>query len=143
MKIPTHTGRGLLKFNLTPLIDVIFNLIIFFLAASHFAQTEAVEKLRLPEAATGRPERPESTSRLTITIAEGVELFVAGNRVSAEELGRLLVARRKAQGAALEVRIRVDRRVPYRHVEPVLLACARSGVTQVQFAVLPRREDEP
>ena len=36
----------------------------------------------------------------------------------------------------LEVRIRSDRTVPYRIVEPLMVACARSGVWRVTFAVV-------
>ena len=41
----------------------------------------------------------------------------------------------------LEVRIRSDRNVPYRVVEPVLLACARSGVWNVTFAVIRGQQE--
>ena len=45
-------------------------------------------------------------------------------------------------GSALQVRIRSDRSVPYRFVEPILLACARAGIWDVSFAVY-RAEDVP
>ena len=49
MKIPSAVDRsGGLRPNLTPLIDVIFNLIIFFLATSHFARSEPTETVDLP-----------------------------------------------------------------------------------------------
>ena len=41
MKIPGRSRGGSLKFNITPMIDVVFNLIIFFLVASHYARSEA------------------------------------------------------------------------------------------------------
>ena len=40
-----------------------------------------------------------------------------------------------------EVRIRSDRSVPYRFVEPVMIACARAGAWNVTFAVI-RKEGE-
>jgi len=48
MKIPGRVRGAGLKFNLTPMIDVVFNLIIFFLVASHYSRSEAVVDLELP-----------------------------------------------------------------------------------------------
>ncbi|MBM4074764.1 MAG: biopolymer transporter ExbD, partial [Planctomycetes bacterium] len=43
MRLPsTQIQRGL-TFNITPLIDVVFLLIIFFLVASHFIRNETLE----------------------------------------------------------------------------------------------------
>jgi biopolymer transport protein ExbD len=41
------------------------------------------------------------------------------------------------QGAAYEVRIRGDRRVPFHAVEPLMIACAQAGITRIGYAVLP------
>ncbi|MCA9048548.1 MAG: biopolymer transporter ExbD, partial [Planctomycetaceae bacterium] len=40
VRIPSKVSRSELQFNITPLIDVVFLLIIFFLVASHFARSE-------------------------------------------------------------------------------------------------------
>ena len=74
MKLP-HAGRAgsstrssSLRLNLTPLIDVIFNLIIFFLAASHFARSEPTETIELPVAKQSS-RTAEPPHRLMITVA--------------------------------------------------------------------------
>ena len=41
-----------------------------------------------------------------------------------------------AEMEPLEVRIRTDRTVPYREVEPIMRACALEGVWKVTFAVV-------
>ena len=40
MRLPKYQDRGSLEFNMTPMIDVTFQLIIFFLVSSHLAQQE-------------------------------------------------------------------------------------------------------
>ena len=70
---------------------------------------------------------------------DGTLLF-AGRSLSAEELQQQLSGRIDDLGKDIEVRIRADRSVPYRHIEPVLLACARVGIWNVNYAVY-RRED--
>lgn len=145
MRIPSRSRSGGLKFNLTPMIDVVFNLIIFFLAASHLARSEILEDVQLPEASTGQQEVAELQRRLTITLpARGLPI-VGSEPYTLTELEQLIQTRaqatsKPADGSApqeLEVRIRTDRNVPYGQIEPLLLACAKAGVHKVRFAVLP------
>lgn len=136
MKIPTRPrGQGL-AFNLTPLIDIVFLLVIFFLAASHLVRSEASEAVELPTA-TQSDDDQKRPQRLTVTIPASAELFVGGRVVSLVDLEHLIGRGGAEAPGMFEVRIRADRRIPYRIVEPIMLACARSGVTRVQFAVLP------
>lgn len=139
MRLPSRGSGGGLKFNITPMIDVVFNLIIFFLAASHLARSEALEQVELPEAGTSQPEQAELQRRLIVTITADEKLRVSGSEYKLPQIEQLIVAERgdPAQGRDFEVRIRTDRRVPYRTIEPLLLACARAGVSKVKFAVLP------
>ncbi|HTI51902.1 MAG TPA: biopolymer transporter ExbD [Planctomycetaceae bacterium] len=137
MKLPTRSRGGGLRFNLTPMIDVVFNLIIFFLAASHLARSEIVADVELPEAATGGPEEADFNRRLIVTILGDGTLNVSGRELSLPQVEQLLPGDDSAR--EFEVRIRTDRRVPYRHIEPLLLACARAGIAKVRFAVLPAR----
>lgn len=140
MKIPSR-GRGAgLRFDLTPMIDVVFNLIIFFLAASHLARSEVVEEVTLPEARSGRQEETESLRRLTITITADGVLYIGSKPYELPQVAAVILSERgdDPQGARdFEVRIRTDRRVPYRLIEPLLTSCAQSGISRVKFAVMP------
>lgn len=139
MRLPSPRRDGGLKFNLTPMIDVVFNLIIFFLAASHLARSEIVADVELPEAATGGPEESELNRRLIVTILADGSFDVGGTELAMPQVEQLIVAGYEAQtkNREFEVRIRTDRHVPYARIEPLLLTCARAGVTRIRFAVLP------
>ena len=140
MRLPNRGRSGGLKFNLTPMIDVVFNLIIFFLAASHLARSEALEPVQLPEASTGKPEASELQRRLTVTVAADQTYRIAGTVHTLDEVEQMILfsnAGDAAQPGGLELRIRTDRDVPYRLIEPLLLSCARAGVTKIKFAVIP------
>ncbi|MEI8379283.1 MAG: biopolymer transporter ExbD [Planctomycetota bacterium] len=138
MRLPSQNVQRGLQFNITPLIDVVFLLIIFFLVASHFIRNEQVEQVELPVATQGRDEE-ESASRVVITIATDQRLLLGSQEVSFEDFERRLqmVAEQHGPGAT-ELRIRADRTIPYSVVEPLLLAAARLGVNKVRFAVLPK-----
>ena len=140
MRLPsTALRRGGLRLNLTPLIDVIFNLIIFFLAAAHFARSEPVEAVELP-AATPRDDETESPRRLTITVAPGPRFLVAGAEQPRAVVEAMIETEaRGADKRPLELRLRADRSVPFGEIEPLLIAAAKSGIQDVKFAVTPLR----
>ena len=140
MKIPTRTQDRGFTFNITPLIDVVFLLIIFFLVASHFIRNETVERVDLPFASQGKDDE-ESVTRLVVTVMPSGDWIQGSTTITPEEYEQqlqLLVAQHGAD--VVELRVRADRSVIYSKVEPILLAAARSGVTKVRFAVLKQAE---
>ncbi|MBN2218390.1 MAG: biopolymer transporter ExbD [Pirellulales bacterium] len=148
MRIPHRSPRATLGFNMTPMIDVVFLLIIFFLVSSHLARQESQLALDLPAATTGRADRPRQEARRVVVnvLGEprgGRRIQIGGRLLDAEELADVIRHEREHTEGGLEVRIRCDRRVPYRDVEPVMLACARSGVWNVTFAVVAGATNQP
>ena len=75
-------------------------------------------------------------------LAGGSILMIVGliTLAKARNYGTALIAAAGSenQQQPLDVRIRSDRTVPYEVIEPLLLACARSGVTRVKFPVLQK-----
>ena len=135
MRVPRLLRTGEAGINMTPMIDVVFQLIIFFLVSSHLAKQEVQLKLPLPEAATGERESDPNAPRLTVNVLADGSLLLAGRTVAAAEIGARLRERLADLGPAAEVRVRCHREVPYASVEPLLVACARAGVWNVAFAV--------
>ena len=144
MKVPTRKREHGLQFNITPLIDVVFLLIIFFLVASHFVRAENQESVDLPKATQADDQPDESPNRLVVTVTADRQLHVGGRIVQFDELEQMIFAGGAADNGEarnrFEVRIRGDRTVPYSVIEPIMLACARAGVTHVKFPVLFVRE---
>ncbi len=96
--------------------------------------------LPLPVADSGIEPEPTNAPRVTINLLNDGTLAWAGRTIPSEQLQIRLRQKRAEEGNELEVRIRSDRGVPYRHVEPIMLACAREGIWNVSFAVY-RSED--
>lgn len=136
MRVPTRGRERGLRFNITPLIDVIFLLIIFFLAATHFVRSETLEAVELPEAAQATDEEDEQPRRLVVTVTADHKLHVGAKQVDLPAVENMISAGSQRDKADFEVRIRADQSVPYRVVEPIMLSCARSGVTRIKFAVI-------
>ncbi|OHB72275.1 MAG: hypothetical protein A2V70_10420 [Planctomycetes bacterium RBG_13_63_9] len=140
MRVPTNRSRAGVGFNMTPMIDVVFLLIIFFLVSSHLAQQETQLELDLPPASSGRRTEEDDVRRVVVNVLPGPQfegrIMVGGRFVADEELSRLIGYESRRSGRPLEVRIRCDRKVPYRTVEPIMIACARAGVWRATFAVV-------
>ncbi len=134
----TYAERGPIGFNMTPMIDIVFLLIIFFILSSHFARQETQLELSLPEAASGQEAPLDETRRVIVSVLPDGQLHLAGAPLDAAELEQKIAYESRRVGGELEVRIRSDRQAPYRQVEPILVACARAGVWKVTFAVTPK-----
>jgi biopolymer transport protein ExbD len=140
MKIPRRAVASEASINMTPMIDVVFQLIIFFLVTSHFARQEAHLPLPLPAADSAAALKDDDAPRLVINVTADGTLLFSGRSLAPSDLQQRLAERMAELGKDVEVRIRADRSVPYQHIEPVLLACASAGIWNVNYAVY-RRED--
>ena len=122
--------------NMTPMIDVTFLLIIFFLVSSHLARQEHNVPLELPVAINSLDRGLESdVETVTINVLGDDGLRLGGADVTAAQLAGLLALRREQAGGRLQVRIRSGRDTPYSRVSPVLAACAEARCGDVVFSV--------
>ncbi len=137
MRLPCSVARQPVGMNMTPMIDVVFLLIIFFLVSSHLAQRETRVPLELPVASSVQPPRP-SAQRLVLNLLPDGQLVVGGRQVTIEQLPQLLRPAVRTQYDQREIQIRGDRRTPYRDVAPILQAIAAARIGQVTFVVSQR-----
>ncbi|PQO46357.1 ExbD/TolR family protein [Blastopirellula marina] len=140
MRVPSNLKKGQADFNMTPMIDVVFLLIIFFLVSSHLAKQESQMPLPLPTAESGQEIIDDQQPKVVVNIAADGSLTLAGHRVPPSGLRERLQVERERSGEQLEVRIRCDRETPYANVKPVMLAATEAGIWNVAFSVI-RPED--
>ena len=140
MRRPVIARPRKLGFNMTPMIDVVFLLIIFFLVSSHLAKQETQMELALPVAQSGDDDPLTDTPRITINLRDDGSLTFGGRRIVESDLGNQLANAKAAIGKDVEVRIRCDRLVPYGRVEPIMLACTKNGIWNVTYAVFRKEQ---
>lgn len=141
MPVEFKKGRALSALNLTPLIDVVFLLLIFFLVATEFAQEEARSiPVKLPEAAEARP----ITARLKdiyVNIDAAGRYYMSGQRVSPQQLLEELERHRDANpGRQQTVIIRGHRDCRYQAIVTVMDICNRVGFTYRAATAEPAAE---
>ena len=132
-RIPTEGAEE--SINMAPMIDMVFLLLIFFMAASHLTKIERVP-VELPEA--GNAKVPENTGeRQIVTLLAtddaggGMEIYMNLQQMNLEEFARQLEASPDLAGRP--VYLRVDRRLRHRNVKQVMAACAEAGIADVIF----------
>ena len=140
MKTPRLNRRTPVGANMTPMIDVVFLLIIFFLVSSHLARRENRMPLELPAAATAGPLDPER-SALTIHVDPQGRWHTRGEVVDRAALEQIVADHVRREGRRAGIRIRTDRRVPYARVQPLLGQAAGAGISDVTLSV--RQEGSP
>jgi biopolymer transport protein ExbD len=120
--------------NLLPLIDVVFLLLIFFLAATTFAREEVELDLRLPSAQSGTAGK--TAEQLVVNVFADGRLSVGGREVPLEALRQKLQAA-VARDAEQSVLVRGDQDARFGIGMQVLDACRLAKVKKVDFAALP------
>ena len=134
--------------NLTPLIDIVFLLLIFFMVSTTFSK-ESQLRIRLPDASPDS-EVEQRPSRLVVAITKSGDYSIRGpNESTGHHLlsrERSVLAEAMAKGAQgtdeLVVVIRADRKTPHEAVVRVMDVARKLGLVRITFATQkPRNVD--
>lgn len=126
--------RRVPQVQLTPLIDVVFNTLAFFIVFTVFRGSESAIGLRLPQAATGEQHPP---TPLVITVKEEGSIYLGGRVVDGGALKSEL-ADRLGRDPEQVVVIKADRRVRYERLVEALDAVREQGGSRIALAVEPQ-----
>lgn len=113
---------------MTPMIDMVFLLLIFFLVATTFQQTEREMKIALPFASSSEPISALLQELIVNVDAEGQ--FIVGGRTLEVEALRELVTEAVKGNPEQKVTIRGDRAVAYASIVSVLDICKGAGIQE-------------
>ncbi|HPT17188.1 MAG TPA: biopolymer transporter ExbD [Kiritimatiellia bacterium] len=119
---------------LTPMIDVVFLLLCFFVTSQIFAQWETEIDVALPTAATGgAPQRLPGEVIVNVradgaTVVNGQVLDDAQLRAMMDRLVQLFPGQ--------PVLLRADKTTAYEHVVRVLDTCRQADIWNISFATL-------
>lgn len=126
--------------NVTPLIDIIMCLIIFFLLVGHIAKAASVKGIKIPAAKNGKDLR-NKTDQLIINLVpadsgfsdrSAPRILIWSAEISQDQLAAYL-RRQKRDNPQIKLILRADRSIPYRYIAPVLNSCAQAGIASIHF----------
>ena len=119
---------------LTPMIDVVFLLLCFFVTSQIFAQWETEIDIALPTAATGdMPQRLPGEVIINV-LADGTAV-VNGQSLDDAQL-RGMMDRLVQLFPGQPVLLRADKTTAYEHVVRVLDTCRQADIWNISFATL-------
>ncbi len=129
--------------DMTPMIDVVFQLITFFMLVINFEQTEADERVKLPRDALARPPITQRAKELTLNIGfrrdlegkkiSGPVVFYAGSETTVDDMGASLQQEKRlfedvgTKAADVSVVIRADSEVPTGLVQDLIRLAQEAG----------------
>lgn len=119
---------------MTPLIDVVFLLLTFFLVATKLSEEDQEIDVKLPVANAATPLRDERDELFLNLDAEGT-CFVEGEKVGPGGLVARLGQRVREVPGTRTVVLRADRNCDWNHVVSAIDACHAAGLHDVRPTV--------
>lgn len=145
MRFPNRRGSGFAEGDMTPMIDMTFQLIAFFMVVVNFSEADQNERIKLPLSELAKP--PEAAVETPITLQltdEGTVLFGA-NEVTIGQLPAELLREKQVLEATgtktarqATIIIRADRGAMTGEVQEVIQICQKTGFEK--FALRAKQE---
>ncbi len=130
----SSSGLALAELNITPLLDLVFVLLIIFMITTPLMEQQL--PVDLPKASTSiATSLPDPKSILTLTLAKDGSTLLGSEKIRLDQLTSILT-QRKARDPQLVVSLRADSSLPYETVFRALEA-VRSAGARLDLANFP------
>ena len=141
------------QLDMTPMIDVVFELIIFFVVTLKMS-AEKDESIVLEDGRDGIKLTPEELPPSHMIVDVGLKTTPTGQvregtcrismmnmEISVQELGRRIRERYRLYNGEFPVLIRADYRVEHRYIKQVLDACTENKIWKISFVAVQDRKN--
>lgn len=127
MSVKINKGRALDGINMTPMIDCVFLLLIFFLVATRFEEMEREMNVVLPQASEAMPLTAKPKELFVNVDREG-HFIVRGQQLTPPELLSIFQQAAADNPGRQTVIIRADKRCVWEHVVEVMNLCNKAQI---------------
>ncbi len=127
---------GDMAINMTPMIDVVFQLIIFFIVTLQLDRDMINEEIRLADSPHGPVLEKKEPRTVIIEVNERGLISVGSARFSARQLQGLMQQTVNRHGYGVPILIRADRNARHSDVRQVMDACSSVGLWRMKFAAI-------
>jgi biopolymer transport protein ExbD len=144
MKSKWKEEEEVVNFQIAPMTDVVFQLLIFFLVTSTFAQLEVSKEVSLPVADTAVTKQNEGVTEILLNVLDDGRVKVGEDFYPVDRLAAEL--RRVAAenpDTDKKVLIRADKQAHYGKVMRIMAACAQADLWNVSFATYQEEPNKP
>ncbi len=140
MKYKQPPPEDEVPFQIAPMIDIVFQLLIFFLMTFKLVEQDFTREVSLPVAAYGVERKSEGTKELCINVLPNGIVRVGERFYKPADLAAGLVRETAsaAKGTQFKILIRGDREAHYGKILRIMAACAEAGIWNVAFSTFDR-----
>ena len=138
MRIRTSDDSAEAAINLTSMLDVVFNLLVFFLVATTMAQEEREIGVQLPNTGSFRP-LSAPPQQLIVNVKDDGSTVVAGRTYDANGLAALLGKTAKEEPDRV-VLIRADERGQHKYFADVARMAKQAGIREVKIGYVVQEQ---
>ena len=121
---------------MTPMIDVVFQLIIFFVCTADLAKKALDENIKLAMAPHGRALEEKDPREVTVELDDKGRISIARNYMDSNYLVGVLRKVVAEYGQSTPVIIRADGRTTHQDVKSVMDACSKAGLWRIKFSAM-------
>jgi biopolymer transport protein ExbD len=135
MKVGKPSGAGAVSFNFTPVIDIVFDLLIFFVLTAQFSVIQ-FEEVNLPMSTAGEIRDYAEFQNVVINIVNKSNptdpaIMVLGQPLNRQQLVECLKGineKCKAEGSTLNVILRADAEVAFDQVALAMWCAGKADI---------------
>lgn len=143
MKLIKHEPDEGQKMNMTPMIDVVFQLLIFFMIVTEMTQSEKAD-LTLPKATEATPDDGER-GRYTINVTRNGRVMLGAQYVTIDRLDEILGLVVKLEGrkkfSETPILIRADKNTHFEKVQKIMAKCIKHKIWRISFGAMAGVEE--
>jgi biopolymer transport protein ExbD len=129
MSVTIKRSSAISSLSITPLIDVVFLLLIFFLVSSRFSEEERELDLNLPSVTEALPASMQP-DELVININREGKFFIDGAFRQIEQVEQILRRAQTNNPLTQTVVIRGDKETDWEHVATAISLCKKVGINE-------------
>ena len=124
---------------MTPMIDIVFQLIIFFVVTTELDKQRFDERIILAFSPNGPAIEKRDPRTVVVDVDDTGRISIAHTSMSINTLTVILGNAVKQYGASTPVQIRGDRRTRHDNIRRVMEACGQAGLWRVSFVAIKEK----
>jgi len=133
-------GEEYLTGNLTAMIDVVFQLIIFFVCTVNMQDKAIDDSIRLAMAPNGVPVTRKELLEINLDVDKRGGVYLNRQFVTRDELGKMLTKIvLENPGKQIPVIIRGDANTKHEAIQKAMDACVKANIWKIKFAAFKER----
>jgi biopolymer transport protein ExbD len=127
------------KLDMTPMIDVVFQLIIFFVTTVDMQNKALETKVRMAMAPNGPVEEQKDPRTVVVDVEQDGRISITRTPLSEGQLLSILNKARNTSGQSTPVVIRGDLEAKHEAIRRVMDICGKAGLWKIRFAALKEK----